>query len=47
MNMCEEEAKFRVCLHMGYTEIIDFRVSGKADFLRIGTRTCIKAERNS
>lgn len=47
MNMSEEDAKFRIYLHMGYTEIIDFEASGKANFLRIGTRTRIKAERNS
>ena len=32
---------------MGYTEIIDPGASGEAWFSRVGTETCLKAEKDS
>jgi hypothetical protein len=40
-------ASFRGIRHVGYTEIMDPGASGEAYSFRIGTHTCLKAEKDS
>lgn len=38
---------FRDTQHMGYTGTIDSGAFGAYDFVRIGTQTCLKAEKDT
>lgn len=46
-SMRVRDANFRDTQHMTYTGIIDSVAFGDGDFVRIGTQTCLKAEKDT